>query len=119
MHELSIVMSIISASEKAAKEKNAAFIKKIELEIGTMSGIELDALNFAWKRATPGTMLENAVKEIHIIQAKARCLECNADFEIENVFDACPNCGSYFRNIYQGKEMRIKALEIDFVNHKI
>ena len=119
MHELSIVMGIIQASEKAARQKNAVSISKIELEIGTMSGIELDALNFAWKRAVPGTMLENATKQIEVIPARAKCLECETDFNIENSFDACPNCGSFFRNIYQGKEMRIKAIEIEYNNQKI
>jgi len=112
MHELSIAMGIVAIAEKEAKKAQAGEIKAIDLEIGTLSGIEIDSLNFAWPMAIAGSVLEKAEKRIHIIPAKAKCLECDHIYEIENLFDECPVCGSHFKDIFQGKEMRVKSIEI-------
>ncbi len=113
MHELSIAMSIVSAAEAGAKANNAVRIKKIYLQIGALSGIELDALDFAWPLATKNTMLETAEKFIEVIPAKAECLECKKEFDIQNPFDPCPHCGSYFKQYLRGKELKIKYIEIE------
>ncbi len=113
MHELSIAMSIIDAAEASARANDAVCIKKIHLQIGSMSGVELDALEFAWPMATKGTMLEHAEKFIELILARAKCLECEQEFDIHNPYDACPNCGSYFKQYLSGKELKIKFIEIE------
>jgi len=112
MHELSIAMGIVAIAEKEAKKANVKEVKAIDLEIGTLSGVEIESLNFAWPMAVENSVLQKAEKRIHVIEAKARCLECEQVFNINNLFDACPNCGSHFKDIFQGKEMRVKSIEI-------
>jgi len=112
MHELSIAMGIVAIAENEAKKAGAKSVKAIDLEIGTLSGVEIESLNFAWPMAVEGSVLQNAEKRIHIIEAKAKCLECDTVFDMQNLFDACPKCGSHFKNIFQGKEMRVKSIEI-------
>jgi hydrogenase nickel incorporation protein HypA/HybF len=112
MHELSIAMGIVAIAEKEARKAGVERFSAVELEIGQLSGVEIEALEFAWPMAVAGSVLEGARKIIHRIPAKARCLECGTEFDLENLFDACPHCGSYFKEVYQGKEMRVKALEI-------
>ncbi len=112
MHELSIAMGIVAIAEKEAKKANVAEVKAIDLEIGTLSGVEIESLNFAWPMAVANSVLEKAEKRIHLIKAKAKCMDCGFDYNIENLFDTCPKCGSYFKDIYQGKEMRVKSLEV-------
>ena len=112
MHELSIVMSIIDIAEQQAKAANATVIDEIELDIGSMSGIEMDALDFAWGQAVKQTMLEHADKKINHIAAKAHCLDCDAEFAIEKYYDACPVCGQHLLNIMQGKELRVRSLVV-------
>lgn len=112
MHELSIAMGIVDIAEKEAKKINASAIEAIELEIGELSGVEIDALNFVWESAVNGSVLENATKKIDIIKGKAKCLDCNSTFDIKNIYDACPKCNSYLKGIIQGKELKIKTLEI-------
>ena len=112
MHELSIVMSIINIAGEQAKQANATIVDEIELDIGTLSGIEMNALDFAWNQAIKKTILENAVRKINRIEAKAKCLDCEAEFNIEHLYDACPVCGEHFLNILQGKELRVKSLMV-------
>lgn len=113
MHELSIALSIVELAEEEAKKANAISISKIEVEIGTMAGIDPDALLFAWDSAIHGTLADHAELDIHTIQAEAHCLECGTDFPAENFFVQCPDCGSYRYQITKGKELRISSLMVD------
>lgn len=110
MHELSIVMGIIDIAEQETRKANAQKVDKIELEIGELAGVEIQALEFAWSSAVPNTSLAQAEREIHHIAALAECLECNTRFKLSSKYEACPECSSYFRDIIQGKELRVKSL---------
>jgi len=112
MHELSIVMNIIQIAEQQAKAANATLIDEIELDIGTMSGIDMESIDFAWKQAVKQTMLQNAVRKVNCIDARAKCLNCNAEFAIKNYYDACPVCGAHLLDILQGTELRVKSVTV-------
>jgi hydrogenase nickel incorporation protein HypA/HybF len=113
MHELSIAMSIVDLAEEEARKANASSISKIELELGTMAGIDSDALLFAWDAVIQGTMAGQAELVINPIKAEAHCLECGKDFPAEHFLAQCPDCGSYRYQITKGKELRISSLMVD------
>ncbi|HEX3024531.1 MAG TPA: hydrogenase maturation nickel metallochaperone HypA [Chitinophagaceae bacterium] len=110
MHELSIVMSIIDIAQKESSKANALIVDEIEIDIGDFSTIEMDAFEFAWQQAVKETVLENAVKKINRIKGKAKCINCDAVFETENLYDACPVCKEHSIDIIEGKELRVKSL---------
>jgi hydrogenase nickel incorporation protein HypA/HybF len=112
MHELSVALGIVKIAEIEAKKANAKVIALIELEIGTLAGIEFESLDFVWPSAVQGTVLENAVKKVIKIDGKAKCIDCDTVFTLDHLYDACPNCNSYFKGIVQGKELRVRALEV-------
>jgi hydrogenase nickel incorporation protein HypA/HybF len=112
MHELSIVMSIVDIAQEQARKADAHAIEEIELDIGTLAGVELDALEFAWPQGVKSTMLEHAVKKINRIEGKASCADCNNIFTIENYYDACPECGGHLISIMQGRELRVRSLVV-------
>lgn len=112
MHELSIALGIVNIAEKETAKAKANKVELIELEIGTLAGIEFDSLDFVWPMAVKDSVLENAVKKINIIYGKAKCSDCDTIFKLDNIFDACPNCNSFLKYILQGKELRVKALEV-------
>lgn len=112
MHELSIVMSIVDIAWQQAQQAHATTIDEIELDIGALSGIELEALEFAWKEGVRQTLLEHAVKRVNCIKGKAKCMDCEAEFDIRNYYDACPVCNGHFIHIIQGKELRVKSLVV-------
>jgi len=112
MHELSIAMGIVRIAETEIAKANAERVELIELEIGDLAGVELDSLEYVWPAATAGTVLEGARKEIHHIKGKGICIDCESEFRLEQYYDPCPNCNSFLKRIMQGKELRVKALEI-------
>ncbi len=113
MHELSIAFSIVELAEEEARKANASIITKVEVEIGTMAGIENDALLFAWDSVVLGTMAQQSTLVIHSMQAEAHCLECGKDFPVEHFFVQCPDCSSFRYQITKGKEMRVSSLIVD------
>jgi hydrogenase nickel incorporation protein HypA/HybF len=118
MHELSIVMGIINIAEQQAEQAGATSIDEIEMDIGCLSTVEMNAFEFAWSQAVKETILETAVKKINRIKGKAKCIDCDAIFSIENLYDACPYCGEHFLNIMEGKELRVKSLVVSEASDK-
>lgn len=113
MHEFSIAMSIIDIAESEARNANANAINELILDIGTMSGIEFLALDTALEMAVKNTMLEQTSIRINKIQAKARCNDCKNEFEMNNVYDPCPECSGLYHDLICGKELQIKSLVVD------
>ncbi len=112
MHELSIALGIVKIAEEECEKVKGNRVDNIELEIGQLSGIELESLKFVWPMATNDTKLDGGAYSVDYIRGKARCLECDESFEIDTLFASCPSCNSYFKDIIAGKELRVKALEI-------
>lgn len=113
MHELSIAMSIIEIAEAEAAKAKASAINELILDVGTMAGIEFYALDTALEMAVKNTMLEKALLKVNKIQAKAKCTECNTEFDIDNIYDPCPSCNSLYHELLSGKELQIKSLVVD------
>ncbi len=113
MHEMSIAMSIIEIAEKESIKAKATKVNEIEIEIGTLAGIEFSSLEFALDIAIKNTVLKDAKINVLKIQASAKCNNCNTDFEILGFFEKCPQCDGYSYKIIKGKELRVKSLLID------
>lgn len=113
MHELSIVMSIIDTAREQVAKNQATRVESIALEIGTLAGIEIDALNFSWEAAVPDTVLAQAERQIHDVPARARCTVCRHVFDLQQLFEPCPQCGDYFSELLQGKELKIKRMTLE------
>ena len=111
MHELSVVLGIVKIAEDETAKAKLSKVEMIELEIGTLAGIEFDALDFVWSSAVKDSVLEHAEKRIDIIKGVGKCLDCDSEFELENLYDSCPKCNSLIKGIIKGKELRVKSLE--------
>ncbi|HBH25258.1 MAG TPA: hydrogenase maturation nickel metallochaperone HypA [Cytophagales bacterium] len=112
MHELSIALSIVDIAEKEVAKIKGESVSDIELEIGKLAGIEKEALEFAWPEAIKNSVLSEANRVIRWVEAEAICNECQKTYPINDLYDICPHCGSYFKGINKGKELKIKSLTI-------
>ena len=112
MHELSIVLSIVERVEEEVVKQAAETVKRIEIDIGNLAGIEMDSFDFAWEPAIKNTVLQDAVRVINHIPAIATCIECNHEFEKDEPYSSCPKCGNFLHALKSGKELKIKSLLI-------
>jgi hydrogenase nickel incorporation protein HypA/HybF len=112
MHELSIAIGIVKIAEEACEKAKAKQVDVVELQIGELSGVEVSSLDFVWPMAVQNTKLSNAEKAIDWVDGKAKCQECGKNFDIHSLYDGCPSCHSYFKDITAGKELKVKSLVI-------
>ncbi|PKP25110.1 MAG: hydrogenase expression protein [Bacteroidetes bacterium HGW-Bacteroidetes-2] len=112
MHELSVALGIVKIAEEETAKAQAKYVELIELEIGALAGIDFESLHFVWPAAVKDSVLENAIKKINLLEGIAKCVDCDTIFTINHIYDSCPKCKSNFKGIIQGKELRVKALEV-------
>jgi len=112
MHELSIAQSIVEIAEQYSEGSNNGAIKEVDIEIGELSGVVVEALEFALENIVSGTVLEKAKCNFIIIRGAAICNECLKEFEMHNLLDFCPHCGSFNRKIINGKQLNLKSIKI-------
>ena len=112
MHELSVVSSIVKTAKQEVEKINGKKVLEIYLEIGKLSGVEMDSFHFVWPQCINNSVLENATLFIDEPLGKAKCAECGNEFAVEKLFDSCPKCKSPFKEILVGKELKIKKLII-------
>ncbi len=113
MHELSIVMNILDTVEESARDRQASIVKEVELEIGLLSGVEFDALDFALKNAPERPLFKNTFFKVLKINPAAQCLDCSHSFETITYATACPLCQSIKTKLIKGNELRIKSFSYD------
>ncbi len=113
MHEFSIVMNILSIVEENAVNLDAKTVHEIEMDIGELSGVDYDALEFAMQHSKKSELLENAKLVINRIPARARCNSCHHEFELNDFYTPCPKCGKFDHDIFQGKELKVRAIKVD------
>jgi hydrogenase nickel incorporation protein HypA/HybF len=113
MHELSLAHSILCLTDNALHENSKGVVTRVDLQIGELSGIEIESLQFAFSVIKENTLLQNAELNIQIIKGKAVCAECKTIFPLSSYGLCCPQCKSYSIKIVKGREMRILDIVVD------
>ena len=113
MHELSIAMSIVDIASDYAARDHAKRVSEIEIEVGNMAGVVIDALDFAMEAAVKSTICEGAKWKFIEVAAMVTCPDKNKSYEISDLYSPCPHCGKYGHELIQGKELRVKSLLVD------
>lgn len=112
MHELSLAQSLIEETEAAARREGADRIVRIAMAVGAMSGVDIDAFEFAFPVAAEGTLAAGAALEIRPIPLSVRCRDCGAVSSPDPLLCRCEACGSLAVDVESGRELKIEALEI-------
>lgn len=113
MHELGIMTGVLQAVEESAKQAGSNKVLTINLSVGVMTEAIEDALRFAFEALSEGTICENAALEITMIAPVSVCAECGNKYEHDRFHMLCPECGSSFTQLIQGKELQIDSIEVD------
>jgi len=113
LHELSLMLNMIEIAEEHARREDATTITSVTVEIGALSGVIPDAMEFAFEACSKGTLADGATLKILCIPAIGRCQKCAKECAMESLLDGCPECGSYALDIMKGQEMALTELEVD------
>ena len=113
MHELSLCESVLQILEQQAEVQHYTKVKTVWLEIGALSGVEVDAMRFSFEVVMQGSIADGARLEIVETPGQAWCLPCGQNVPVQHLYDECPLCGSYQLQVNGGDQMRIKELAVE------
>ncbi len=113
MHEVGITQSIIEIAEQHARRENAGRIASVTVEIGSLSGVVPESVEFCFEACSSGTLAEGASLIIKRIQGRGRCSDCETEFDLDTYTFACPECDGFAVERLCGEELRISEMEID------
>jgi len=112
MHEMSLALSIVELVVTEAKAAGARQVDRIELEVGTLSGVLVDSLRFCFEAAARETMAAGAELAVQEIAASGRCPACGEESPMAGLITDCPGCGQYLL-LEKGRELRVVSITVD------
>jgi hydrogenase nickel incorporation protein HypA/HybF len=110
MHEMSITQSVVEICEGHAGGRR---VTDVVLEVGELSGVVADSIEFCFEACTKGTLLEGARLTLEIVPGVGRCPVCGQEMPIATFFEPCSGCGAFGLSIVSGEELRVKELELE------
>jgi hydrogenase nickel incorporation protein HypA/HybF len=110
MHEMSITQGIIDLCLHHASGHR---VRSLEVEIGQLSSVVPEAIEFCFEACSRGTLLEGARLDITRIPGRGHCQGCGAEIELPELFASCSRCGSCQVKILAGEELRVREIEIE------
>lgn len=113
MHEFSLMESVIRIVKDASQENGLAHITTITLVIGKLSGINLEALRFAFealKNEEP--LISGSALEIEEKEGQGQCPQCGKVSLISDYDLLCPDCGQPMQ-VTGGDEFYVKSITGD------
>ncbi len=113
MHELSLCFSIVESVTDLAKKDNFNIVESISLEIGKMSGVEKDSIEFCFPEAAKESVLEGAKLIIQEVPITIFCKDCKKESYPDKYELQCGHCNKHNIEIIGGKEFKIKSLEVE------
>ncbi len=113
MHEMSLAEGVLQIMEDSAREQDFRRVKTVWLEIGRLSGVEVEAMRFCFDVVTRDSIADGAALQIIETPGQAWCMQCSDTVEVQALYDACPRCGSHQLQVTGGNEMRVKELDVE------
>lgn len=112
MHELSLMETVRQIALEQARTHDATRIEAITLRIGSLAGVEPEALAFAFKVVMAGTIAAGARLTIEAVEAACLCAGCDREFPAPDGVCECPRCGEISRTLLRGRELELASLEV-------
>lgn len=112
MHELSIALSMIEQIEEETAKRGGSAVETVYVLVGVLSGVDIQALRFAYELACEGTGLAGSRLEIETIPLLVYCPQCSSTHAARPPNIACPRCVTPEQEILQGRELEVRAFEM-------
>lgn len=114
VHELSIAWEIARIADESAARVGAGRVVRVEVAVGELSGVQPEALAFAWEAACAGwPRCRGALLELRPVGLRVYCRSCRAEGAPRPHSVACARCGSLETRVVCGEELDVVRLEVE------
>ncbi len=123
LHELSVMSQVAESIVDLAREKEALQVESVLLQVGELTFLEFDQLEFAWEiyQRNIGPPLEGAELTLERLHGRGNCAACGytgplkiVDFPDSHfttpVLD-CPQCGELVE-VTEGRDLIIRDIRL-------
>jgi hydrogenase nickel incorporation protein HypA/HybF len=111
MHEYSIVRALLDRVEAEAASRGATAVRRVEVTIGELSGVEPDLLATAYDTFRAASICRAADLAIRRTPARWGCPRCGSPVERGALLE-CPACGGPPR-LQSGDEIVLERIEME------
>ncbi len=109
MHEFSLCQNIANIVTTHAQKENKS-VKKIILKVGDLAGVDIESLCFWFPVAIKDTDIKDTKLELVHEKGYAKCQDCSQEFNLTQLYQACPNCESFHKEILKGQELLVQSI---------
>jgi hydrogenase nickel incorporation protein HypA/HybF len=110
---MALTESIVEIALEEARKQGARRVVRVFVDVGALSHVEPEALEFCFSAIASGTAAEGAKLEIQRIAGAGWCLDCEKSVALAERYGACPECGGCRVKMTAGDELKIREMEID------
>jgi hydrogenase nickel incorporation protein HypA/HybF len=111
MHEYSIVQALMDRIEAEARARQARAVRRVQVRIGELAGVEIALLRTAYDLCREGTICDTASLDVTTSPAAWTCSRCQTPLAVGSRL-TCPSCGSPGR-LESGDEILLERLELE------
>jgi hydrogenase nickel incorporation protein HypA/HybF len=112
MHELSVCQAMLDQVERLALEHGALYAEAIDVEIGTLSGIDPILLANAFLVMREGTRASSAILNALAVQTCVLCIQCGARTHTLPNRLVCGTCSGFRVLVIEGAELRLRNVKL-------
>jgi hydrogenase nickel incorporation protein HypA/HybF len=111
MHEFSVAQNIIESIKEAIGENMLSRVNTIYMEIGKLSGVSIESLEFAMQVI----LNRNGKKVLNVkeIEPLVECVKCKKRYSPDDMIWICPRCNEMRADLIKGNEIKITNVEVD------
>ncbi|TKB54729.1 hydrogenase maturation nickel metallochaperone HypA [Ferrimonas aestuarii] len=113
MHEMSLAEGIVQIIEQQAQSQQFQRVKEVQLSVGELAGVEIEALRFGFDAVTRHTLAEGSRLVIDTTPGLAYCFDCAKQVPLSRRGNPCPLCEGHSLQVVDGTQMRVSSLEVE------
>jgi hydrogenase nickel incorporation protein HypA/HybF len=125
VHELSVALRIVEALDQelasaSAAESDGLIVSTVAIQVGTLTGLVPEALEFSWGFATEESVFRGSKLDIQMVDAAGHCPLCKEEQTLTNLQSMrCPVCRTPIAQITGGNELEILTVEVQQADHEV
>jgi hydrogenase nickel incorporation protein HypA/HybF len=110
MHELAICEALVAQLSTLAEQHGWSRFSRVRVQVGLLSGVVPEALEFTFGAIADGTPAEGAELVLDKETGWFHCASCG-ELELNHFGFACPNCNGPLKLLRAGRSLHLCEVE--------